>query len=251
MQRRQRLNRIVAAIAGRPSVRTTELAEEFGVSLATIRRDLEELEQQQLVSRTHGGVKPHVAFNDIPLRLKLGEASAEKTRIAARAAAMIGDAHVIGMSGGTTTSEFARHLADRTGLTIVTNAINIAADLATSRFRIFIAGGELRSSSLETVGSTTERAFADYNIDITFLGVDGIDAKAGCTNYDPIGAQANAALAHRSQTRVILADASKIGRVALAPVLPISDIDVLITDSRAPSETVEAIRRGGCEVICA
>lgn len=242
---------MVALIAQRSFVAVSDLAEELDVSLPTVRRDLRELEQQQLVSRTHGGATPHVAFNDVPLRLKAGEAQREKARIAAYAADMLEGAAVIGMSGGTTMTEFAKRLTGRSGLTVVTNAINIASDLAaTTQLRVFSAGGEIRHSSLESVGRAVERFFGDYNIDIAFIGVDGIDAEAGCTNYDPAGALANDALLNRGKKRVVLADATKIGRIALAPLCPVSKIDLLVTDSSAPADAVGAIRQAGCDVVC-
>jgi DeoR family transcriptional regulator, aga operon transcriptional repressor len=115
--------------------------------------------------------------------------------------------------------------------------------------RVFVAGGEVRGSSTESVGLSAEAFLASCDIDVAFLGVDGVDAVAGCTNYDPVGARVNAALFRRARRRVVLADATKIGRVTLAPVCRLSEVDVLITDSRAAEPAVEAIRRLGCRVV--
>jgi len=252
VQRKERLHHIVSAIVDNLSMEVPELAAQFDVSEATIRRDLELLEEQQLVSRTRGGATTHVAFNDLPLGFKTSQDLDEKRRIAHSALAFLEGARVVGMTGGTTTNEFARQLLTRRGLTVVTNALNIATSLVTSPgLRVFAAGGEVRSSSQEVVGPSAEAFLSEYNIDVSFLGVDGVDTEAGCTNYDPIGARVNGVMRARSRMTIVLADATKIGRVALASVCSMDEVDVLITDSRAPQSAVDAIQRRGCRVICA
>lgn len=228
------------------------LAERYGVSHATIRRDLEVLERQQLVSRTRGGASTHKAFNDLPLGYKTTQDLAEKQRIARAALTYLEGARVIGLTGGTTVQEFSRLLPGRGGLTVVTNALNIATSLvANPGTRVFAAGGELRASSQEAVGPSAEAFLANYHIDVSFVGVDGVEAVAGCTNYDPVGARVNVTMCERSRSVVVLADATKIGRIALAGVTSMANVDVLITDLRAPEGAVEAIERSGCRVILA
>jgi DeoR family transcriptional regulator of aga operon len=247
MQRRQRLNRIVSAVVERGQVDVPSLATELSVSPATIRRDLEALQEQR---RTHGGATIHAAFNDLPLSYKEARDRPEKERIGRHAARLVDGARVIGTTGGTTVSQFIRLLRGRDDLTVVTNALDVAIDLVGSPGpRVFVAGGEVRGSSQESVGLSAEAFLASYDIDVAFLGVDGVDAVAGCTNYDPVGARVNAALFRRARRRVVLADATKIGRVTLAQVCRLSEVDVLITDSRAADPAVEAIRRLGCRVV--
>jgi DeoR family transcriptional regulator of aga operon len=249
--RKQRLNQIVSAVIEAGSIEVGTLAERFAVSEPTIRRDLELLEEQRLISRTHGGASTNAAFNDFPLNYKTAQDLDEKRRIAERAMQFLDGARVIGMTGGTTVTEFARLLKDRDGLTIVTNAINIATNLlASPGLRVFVAGGEARNSSQETVGPMAEAFLADYNVDVAFLGVDGVDPAAGCTNYDPVGARVNRVLQDRARLTIVLADATKISKVALAQVCSMSEVDVLITDSRAPLQILDQIRAQGCEVIC-
>lgn len=251
MARKQRLSQIVSAVIEAGSVEVATLAERFVVSEATIRRDLDLLEGQRLISRTHGGASTNAAFNDFPLNYKTAQDLDEKRRIAERALRFLEGARVIGMTGGTTVTEFARLLKDREGLTIVTNALNIATNLLSSPgLRVFVAGGEARNSSQETVGPMAEAFLADYNVDVAFLGVDGVDPAAGCTNYDPVGARVNGVLQHRARLTIVLADATKISKVALAQVCAMSEVDVLITDSRAPQPILDQIRQQGCEVIC-
>jgi len=161
VQRRQRLNQMVSAIVDNGSLDVAALAERFQVSAATVRRDLRLLEKQRLVSRSRGGATTHEAFNDLPLSYKDTQDIVEKRRIARRALAFVDGARVIGTTGGTTVSEFARLLMDRDGLTIVTNALNLATHLVTNpRLRVFATGGEVRSSSQEAVGPTAEAGMA-------------------------------------------------------------------------------------------
>jgi DeoR family transcriptional regulator, aga operon transcriptional repressor len=251
MQRRHRLNQIVSEVVERGQVDVPSLATEFSVSAATIRRDLEALQQQRLVCRTHGGATVHAAFNDLPLSYKRARDLPEKQRIARHAAAFLDGARVIGTTGGTTVSQFIRLLRGREDLTVVTNALDVAIDLVGNPgLHVFVAGGEVRGSSQESVGPSAEAYLAEYRIDVAFLGVDGVDAVAGCTNYDPAGARVNAVLARRARKRVVLADATKIGRVTLAPVCRMAEVDVLITDRRATAADIEPIRRQGCTVAC-
>lgn len=250
MQRHHRLNQIVSAVVERGRVDVPSLASEFSVSSATIRRDLQALEQQRLVCRTHGGAMIHAAFNDLPLSYKNARDLPEKQRIARQATAFLGDARVIGTTGGTTIAQFIQLLRDREGLTVITNAVNVAVDLVSAPgLRVFVAGGEVRASSQESVGPSAEAFLAEYNIDVAFLGVDGVDALAGCTNYDPAGARANAVLCRSARKRVVLADATKIGRVTLAQVCRMSEVDVLITDGRVAEAQLESLRREGCQVV--
>jgi DeoR family transcriptional regulator, aga operon transcriptional repressor len=250
VQRKQRLNQIVSAVVENASMDVPELAARFGVSEATVRRDLGLLERQQLVSRTRGGASPHVAFNDLPLGYKTSQDLAEKRRIARAALPFLDGARVIGLTGGTTVQEFARLLVGRNGLSAVTNALNIATSLVGQPgVRVFAAGGEVRSSSQEAVGPSAEAFLSDYHIDVSFVGVDGVDPGAGCTNYDPVGARVNGTMCGRSRSVVVLADATKIGRIALAGVVPIAEVDVLVTDTRAPESVLERIESAGCRVI--
>jgi len=250
VQRKQRLNQIVSTIVENSSMDVPSLAARFGVSAATIRRDLEILEEQQLVRRTRGGATRHTAFNDLPLGYKTAQDAAEKQRIAEAALPFLEGARVIGLTGGTTVWEFAKHLGTRHGFTVVTNALNIASSLVTNTgIRVFAAGGEVRASSQETVGPSAEAFLLDYHIDVSFVGVDAVDAEAGCTNYDPVGARVNAMMCQCSQSTGVLADATKIGRTALAGVCAMSDVDALITDARAEDASVRAIEQRGCRVI--
>jgi DeoR family transcriptional regulator of aga operon len=126
MRQPDRLSRIVEQISTNGSVGVGDLAETLGVSAATVRRDLQLLEEQRLLARTHGGAVAHGVLYELPLRYRSARRQEDKARIAKAAAQRVADGSAIGMTGGTTTTEVARALSDRRQLTVVTNSLNIA-----------------------------------------------------------------------------------------------------------------------------
>jgi DeoR family transcriptional regulator of aga operon len=250
VQRVRRLNEIVAIVTDHGGARVADLAVSLKVSEPTIRRDLEYLEKHKLVRRTHGGASSHDEFNDVPLGLKTAQDVPEKRRIARAALSFVDGARVIGMNGGTTLTEFAHAYRDVGAASVVTNALDVATELLTSpRIRVFLVGGEVRPSSHETVGRSAEVLLATYNIDVAVLGVDGIDVDAGATAYDPSGAAVNAIICQRAHRSIVLADATKVARAALARICPLDEVDVLITDQRASPTELDRIRAHGCHVV--
>lgn len=248
-RRAERLSSVLAMLSGEGSVEIAALSTALAVSPATVRRDLLALEQQGLLTRTHGGAVGHGVLYELPLRYRAGRQSTEKQRIGAAAAAMVNDNAVVGITGGTTTTEVARSLAGHVGITIVTNSLNIASELAVHpQMRIVVTGGTLRSASYELVGPSAEATIAGYNLDIAIVGVDGIAAGAGCTTHDDIEAHTNAALVKRAARVVVVADASKLGRVTFAQICPLSAVHTLITDSSAPEQSVKDLAALGIDV---
>jgi DeoR family transcriptional regulator, aga operon transcriptional repressor len=227
-----------------------DLAEVYGVSRATLRRDLQLLEDQRLIARTHGGAVADTEAYELPLRYRDSQRREAKRAIAREALRRIPPAGgVIGLTGGTTTTEVARMMADRAGLTVVTNAINIGALLAVRpRLKLIMTGGVARTQSYELVGPLAEATLAGLNVEIAFAGVDGLDATVGLTTHDEIEAHTNAALLQRSRRVVVVADGSKIGRVQLARIAAPSAIDELITDSTADRETLDQLAAAGITV---
>src|SRR3954449_384997 len=180
MRQSQRLDSILSRLSDDGSVGVTVLARELGVSVATIRRDLERLEAQRLLSRTHGGAVAHGVLYELPLRYRAGRHEAEKHRIAEVAATRLGDARVVGLTGGTTTTEVARRIAGN-ALTVVTNALNIAAALAVRpNLKLGVPGGVARPESYELIGPLADATLDGLNLDVVFVGVDGA-SRAGMT----------------------------------------------------------------------
>jgi len=250
VRRTERLSVILDALAATGTVHVGDLAQRFGVSQATLRRDLALLEEQHLLTRTHGGALAQDVAYELPVRYRDGQHREAKRRIAQIAVSRIPPGpYAVGLSGGTTTSEVAKGLADRADLTVVTNALNIAMDLTLRpRVRVIVTGGAARSQSYELVGPWAERTLAGINIGTAIVGVDGISATAGVTTHDEIEARTNAAMLDKAQRVIVVADGSKIGRVMLAHIAPIDAVHEVITDSSADERELEAIRRAGVRV---
>jgi DeoR family transcriptional regulator of aga operon len=248
VRRAERLSGILDAVAERGSVDVADLAATLGVSGATIRRDLQSLSRSQLLVRTHGGALANDLGDEVPARVKAALRQPEKKRIARAAAELIEDGAVVGMTGGTTALELARALTEHRGITVVTNAINIAAELVGhAGLRLVVIGGIARRSH-ELVGPAAEAMLANYHLDISFVGVDGLTPEEGCTTYDEMEAQTDLAFLSRARRRVVIADSSKIGRVTFARISLLSGVTDIITDRGAPPEQLDALRRAGVRV---
>jgi DeoR family transcriptional regulator of aga operon len=249
LRRSERVSAILAALAETGSVHVGDLARRSGASAATIRRDLVLLEEQRLLTRTHGGAIAHDVAYELPVRYRVDQHREAKRRIARLAVQRLpAGPHVVGLTGGTTTSEVARHVADRAELTIVTNALNIAMDLVLRpRVKLVVVGGVSRPQSYELVGPWAEEILAAVNIGTAFVGVDGI-TPAGITTHDEVEARTNQAMIARAQRVVVVADGTKVGRVMLARIAPLSAVHEVITDGGADPGVVEQIRRAGVAV---
>jgi DeoR family transcriptional regulator of aga operon len=250
VRRTERLSGILDSLAQTGSIHVGDLAARFRVSQATLRRDLAALEEQRLLTRTHGGALAQDVAYELPVRYRDGQHRDAKRRIAQAAVQLVPHGpYAVALSGGTTTSEVAKCLADRAELTVVTNALNIAMELTLRpRVRVIVTGGTARSQSYELVGPWAERALAAINIGTAILGVDGISADAGLTTHDEIEARTNAAMLDKSQRVVVVADGSKIGRVMLAHIAPVASVHELVTDSTADERELDRIRRAGVRV---
>ncbi|MEU8878012.1 DeoR/GlpR family DNA-binding transcription regulator [Streptomyces javensis] len=234
-------------------------AEVLRVSAATIRRDLDELARQQMVTRTHGGAVINAIAYDLPLRYKAARNAPEKERIADAAAGLVKAGAVVGLNGGTTTTAVARALATRPELgtegagptlTVVTNALNIASELVVRRHvKLVVTGGVARPASYELTGPLATEVLAQITLDHVFIGVDAIDVRHGATAHDEGEAGINRALALRAEQVVVVADSSKLGRRAFARICPVEDVHVLVTDKAAGPELTEPFATAGVEIV--
>jgi DeoR family transcriptional regulator of aga operon len=241
-RRAERVAAILDRLADAGSVVVSELAAEFGVSLATLRRDLQLLEEQKLLGRTHGGAVALDVDYELPVRYRTQQRE-QKRAIARVAVTRIPLGAVVGLTGGTTTTEVAHQLIVRDSLTVVTNALNIAAELAIRpKVKVVVPGGVARPQSYELVGVWSEQALRGINIGVAVVGVDGVDADGGITTHDEVEAHTNAALLARARTVVVVADSSKLGRVHLARIAGLDDVDEIITDDAADPDTVARLR---------
>lgn len=250
LRRADRLSAILERLTADRSLGVAELAESFGVSRATLRRDLQILDGQRLVTRIHGGVLAQEATREVPVRFRDAQHKEQKQRIAAEASRRIPQGPIaVGLTGGTTTSEVARTLVDRNELTVITNALNIAFDLAISpQVKLVVTGGRSRPQSYELVGPWAEHTIRGLNVGIAIVGTDGISADGGLTTHDEVEAQTNGALITRAKRTIVVADGSKVGRVLLARIATLDEVDELITDDSADSAALDAIRAAGVAV---
>jgi DeoR family transcriptional regulator of aga operon len=249
MHKSARLSAILEQLATGTGVDVSGLAKELDASPATIRRDLATLERQRLLERTHGGAVAHAVSYELPLRYKGVRCAEEKRRIAAAAANSVTEGMAVGLTGGTTATEVARALAGRPRLTIVTNALNIAAELGVRpNIKLIVTGGLARSQTYELSGPIAEASLAGLTLDVAFIGVDGVDAKAGCTTHEEVEAHTNQVMIRHAQRAVLVTDSSKIGKVTFARICPARDVDELITDRGADPAAVRALSETGMQV---
>ncbi|APA96398.1 DeoR/GlpR family DNA-binding transcription regulator [Nocardia seriolae] len=253
--RPQRWNRLLELLAESGRLSVEEAAERLGVSTATVRRDFTALADQQLATRTHGGIVATAVAYDLPARYRHGDRARE--RIAEHTAALVDSSAVVGLNGGTTTTAVARALAGRTDpsaaedeqLTIVTNALNIAAELVLRpHLRTICLGGMARRESYELHGPLAERALAELRMNTVVLGVNAISAEGGaqCRHLDEAGVSTE--MVRRAEQTIVATTSDKLVSTALARICPIEAVHVLVTDTDADPETVAAIRAAGTRV---
>jgi DeoR family transcriptional regulator, aga operon transcriptional repressor len=261
VSRYRRWNQLLELLATEGQVQVEHAAEVLGVSTATIRRDFDELASQQMLARIRGGAVAQGVTYDLPLRYKSERYPSEKQRIGAMAAGLVQPGQVVGLNGGTTTTEVARALAVRTDLstaagtpacTVVTNALNIATELAVRQhIKIVVSGGVARPQSYELTGPLATGVLERVSIDITFLGVDAIDPVAGAMAQNEGEASINHLLGSQAAQIVVVADSSKIGRRAFALICAAADIDILVTDSGLPDDAAVRFADAGVRVMTA
>jgi DeoR family transcriptional regulator of aga operon len=252
MRQAERLGAILEELSADGSVSVAALVERLGASPATIRRDLERLEEQHLLTRTHGGALAQGVLYELPLRYKASRHEQEKRRIADAAAERVVEGATVGLTGGTTTTEVARQLVDRRRLTVVTNALNIAGELAIRpNIKLVVTGGTGRSESYELVGPLAVQSLSRLHLDVAFVGADGVSAEDGLTTHHEVEADTNRAMIQRAKQVVAVADGSKLGRATFAQICPIDMVHELITDRRADRREIERIRDAGVSVTVA
>jgi len=259
LDRYARWNTLLEILAEDGRITVEDAAERLKVSQATVRRDFDQLAQQQMITRTRGGAVANTVSYDLPLRYKSARNVDEKQRVGIAAAGMVTPGMVVGMNGGTTTTEVARALATRpdlinntdgSALTIVTNALNIANELIVRpHVKVVVTGGVVRPQSYELIGPLATGVLRELTFDIVFLGVDAIDVALGAAAHHEGEAAINGLMAARARRVVILADSSKLGRHAFARVCPVERVETLITDTGAADATVAPFAKANVRVL--
>lgn len=253
----RRRAQIVSLVGQRGFARVAELAEHLGVSQVTIRTDLDLLERRGELRRVRGGaVRRAVTAPELPFEQVLGAHAVEKRAIGHAAAQSVNSGDTLLLDVGTTTYAVATALAERTDLsdvTAVTNGLTIALALerAHPRIQVIVTGGTLRPLQHSLVDPMGGVLLEHLNVGTAFIGCNGVDAEAGVTNINLPEAEMKRRMVAAARTRVVVADGSKIGAVALARLCDLSEVDLLLTGSSADPAALAGLRDTGIEVLMA
>jgi DeoR family transcriptional regulator of aga operon len=238
----ERRQQISALVREHGSVQVTPLAERFGVSMQTIRKDLHFLTKRGVMERSYGGAISSTAINvtsEPPVEAKRSIHTDEKVRIGRLAASMVMPGESIVLDSGTTTLQVARHLPDDEDITVVTNDFDVLAALSEKKhLKIVVLGGVLRRKNMAFYGAQTVSALDDLHVDKLFLGIDGFDVERGITTHYEPEAILNRKMVQAARQVIAVGDSSKFGRVCLHRIINVSEIDALVTD--VASEPIRA-----------
>jgi DeoR family transcriptional regulator, fructose operon transcriptional repressor len=253
MYAEERQHAIAGLVTERGRVAVTAVAEQFGVTTETVRRDLALLERAGMLRRVHGGAVPvgALALAETGLGERHGHRTEHKRKIAAAALDLLPgpDGSVI-LDGGTTTAALADILPGDRRLYVATNSVPIAARLsATPGVSLHLLGGRVRGITQTAVGESTVRALEDLRMDVVFLGANGVSPGHGFSTPDETEAATKRAMARAAQRVVVLADSSKLGREHLVRFAALDDVDVLVTDGEADPGIVAELESLGIEVL--
>ncbi|WP_010274838.1 DeoR/GlpR family DNA-binding transcription regulator [Paenibacillus senegalensis] len=254
MYAEERQVRILEMVNSKGKVSVAELSRQLEVSPVTIRRDLERLEEMQLLIRTHGGAMAIQnqlleSAREKSFTEKTEAYAAEKERIAEAAAELVENESSVLLSPGTTNMLVAHKLAGKKDLTVVTNAVNIALQLGCpAGWEVLLTGGKLREKSYAMVGPIAEQALQGLNADWLFLGVDGLHLHDGLSTPNMAEASINRKMIEAAKRVVVVADRSKFGRKMFSKIAPLSSVHIVITDDRLPADQAKALRDVGIEV---
>ena len=251
----ERQSAIAALVADRGRIAVTAVAERFGVTTETVRRDLAVLERAGMLRRVHGGAVPvgAVTLVEPGLGERHGTRAEHKRKIAAAALDLLpaGDGSLI-LDGGSTTASLADVLPGDRRLYVATNSVPISARLTASPgITLHVLGGRVRGITQTAVGESTIRAVQDLKVDVAFLGTNGVSPGHGFSTPDEAEAATKRAMARAAQRSVVLADSSKLGREHLVRFAAVADVDVLVTDAEAEGDALAELEALGVEVVVA
>jgi DeoR/GlpR family transcriptional regulator of sugar metabolism len=242
---------ILDVIEQRQRLTVAEIVQQFAVSEATARRDLEALASQGKVQRVHGGaIAVEPSPPELPILERKNEQEHEKARIGRKAAELVRAGETIFLGSGTTVLEVARALRERTGLTILTNSLPVLNTLSTTDNTIICLGGMLRPSELSFIGHITEQALAEVRADKVFMGTRAITLEGLTNEYIPETMTDRASL-RVGREIIIVADHTKFGRAATVLLAPLEKIHTLVTDHETDQEFVQALREKNINIILA
>jgi DeoR/GlpR family transcriptional regulator of sugar metabolism len=248
-----RQTRILKTIRKHGQAAVAELCRSCGVSEVTIRRDLREMAEQGLLRRAHGGALLSMAdVPEPPVIQRMAAGHSWKEAIGQAAAALVADGESVFIGSGSTTAYVARHLTDHQNVTVVTNALNVASELAAARgVTVVVTGGMLRPSELSLIGHITEQALHEVRVDKVIIGMRAISPEAGLTNDYLPEVMTDRTILGMAPNLILVADHTKLGQVASAYVAPLEQVTTLVTDSGIVPQTLASLRRLGIQVVVA
>ena len=241
----QRRSMILGALSRDGTVRVTDLVELLGVSDMTVRRDLVSLHREGLLEKVHGGAMAvaEPSSSEPGFAAKSVRRQLEKEAIAAAAAQLVHEGMAIAVSAGTTTHALTRHLARVPNLTVVTNSVWVADELhrtGDSTTSVLLTGG-LRTPSDALVGPVAVSSLRSLHVDAFFMGVHGMDVRAGFSTPNLLESETNRAMIERSRRLIVCADSTKWGVVGLSSIASLSQAAVLVTDSGLSAQASGAL----------
>jgi DeoR family transcriptional regulator, fructose operon transcriptional repressor len=246
----ERQQKIAEMLQEKASIKVNELAVIFSVSESTIRRDLREMEENGLLSRTHGGAVGLTTTSFEPtFREKEDEKHDEKVLIGSLAVSLIEDGDTIILDSGTTTLEIAKRITSK-GITVITNSIDIAAVLSNKDdIELIVTGGSLRFTTRAMVGHITENVLSNFRVDKAFIGANGISISQGITTPNLTEAHTKKAMMNVAGKVFIVADSSKFNNVCFSVICPADKVSAIITSSDLDSDTVKEFEAEGIEIL--
>jgi DeoR family fructose operon transcriptional repressor len=246
----ERKMKILHQLGTKQSVTVLELADNLHVSESTIRRDLQDLEEQGQLKRTHGGaVAKEVASFEPSLQEKVVHHPQEKSAIAHQAVSLIEEGETILLDSGTTTLEIAKALPD-IGITVVTNSQQIGQEISSlQKARLLFLGGELRPTTGSFVGPLTELLLSQINVDKLFLGANAVELNSGVTTPNTIEAATKKAMIRSAREVFLVADHSKLGQISLVKVCDFADLDGFLTDAPVSEDYASVFERNSVKFI--
>lgn len=247
-----RWERIIELVDAKGGATVEQIAEALQVSPATVRRDLERIQQRGLITRTRGGAAPcpHVRVGPTLSESRRTNPE-EKEWIGSATASLVEDGDILMIDGGFTTFQVACNLT-ASDVSVVTNSLDaIQTLIAMKGITVVVLGGELNLHSGATMGSVTEADALRFRADKAILGVDAISVEEGLTCANPLSVPVKKAMIRCARELIVVADHSKLGRFALHEVSPLQAVTTLVTDDKADQSILDGFRNAGIEVIVA
>ncbi|MDH2388016.1 MULTISPECIES: DeoR/GlpR family DNA-binding transcription regulator [Streptomyces] len=251
MDTEERRRGILEAARADGAVEVNALAERFQVAKETIRRDLHALEEHGLVRRTHGGAYPvESAGFETTLASRTLRHVPQKSRVAAAAAELLGDAETVFVDEGFTPQLVAEALPRDRPLTVVTASLTVATVLADAeKITVLLLGGRVRGGTLATVDAWTTRMLADFVIDLAYIGANGISREYGLTTPDPAVAAVKSQAMRSSRRRVFAGIHAKFGAVSFCRFAEVGQFEAIVTDAALPAAEAQRYSLLGPQVI--